>query len=53
MAEYEIYSAGPKAALDMNVNDLEVYGVSILIISRSMGELGVMSHPELYEMARG
>lgn len=38
MAEYEACIVDLEAALDINVKDLEVYGDSILIISRSIGE---------------
>lgn len=38
MADYEACIVGFKAALDINVKDVEVYGNSILIISQFKGE---------------
>lgn len=38
MAEYEACVAGLKAALDMDIKDLEVYVDSIMIIIQSIRE---------------
>lgn len=46
IAEHEACIVGLETALYMNVKHLQVYGESILIISKSTGECGVKS-PEL------
>lgn len=51
MAEYETCIAGLKAALDMNLRYLRVYGDSIMTISQSTEEWGVKS-PELTKYKR-